>query len=77
VVEVGVSNSGPGIAPDELPRLFERFYRTREARAGERTGIGLGLYITRGLIEAHGGRIWAESIPGQVTTFRFTLPVQT
>jgi hypothetical protein len=77
VVEVAVSNVGPGIAPDELPRLFERFYRTREAQERESSGIGLGLYSAKGLIEAHGGRIWAESIPGQVTTFRFTLPVQT
>jgi signal transduction histidine kinase len=74
-VEVAVSNIGPGIAPDELPRLFERFYRTREAQAGEKSGIGLGLYIAKGLIEAHGGRIWAESMPGQITTFHFTLPV--
>jgi PAS domain S-box-containing protein len=74
-VEVTVRNVGPGIAPDELPRLFQRFYRTEEARAEGRPGIGLGLYIARGLVEAHGGRIWAESVPGQITTFRFTLPV--
>jgi signal transduction histidine kinase len=74
-VEVSVSNVGPGIPPDELPQLFERFYRTRVARAGGPSGIGLGLYIAKGLVEAHGGRIWAESIPGQITTFHFTLPV--
>jgi signal transduction histidine kinase len=74
-VEVTVSNVGPGIAPDEVPRLFERFYRTPEAQAGERAGIGLGLYIAKGLVEAHGGRIWVESVPGQITTFHVTLPV--
>jgi signal transduction histidine kinase len=74
-VEVAVSNAGPGIAPDEVPRLFERFYRTRGAQAGERPGVGLGLYITKGLVEAHGGRIWVESAPGETTTFWFTLPI--
>jgi PAS domain S-box-containing protein len=74
-VEVAVSNSGPGIAPEEVSRLFERFYRTQEAQAGERPGIGLGLYITKGLVEAHGGRIWVESVPGQITTFHITLPI--
>ena len=75
VVEVAVSNRGVGIAPEDLPRLFTRFYRTDQARTGGVEGLGLGLYISRGLIEAHGGRIWAESIPGQVTTFRFRLPI--
>jgi signal transduction histidine kinase len=74
-VEVAVCNSGVGIAPDEVPRLFQRFYRTREAQAEGRPGIGLGLYITKGLVEAHGGRIWVESVPGQITTFHITLPV--
>ncbi|MGH7860961.1 MAG: ATP-binding protein, partial [Candidatus Dormibacteraceae bacterium] len=64
-----------GIAPDELPKLFSRFYRTREARGKGVTGLGLGLYITKGLVEAHRGRIWAESIPDQTTSFRFTLPI--
>jgi PAS domain S-box-containing protein len=75
-VEVAVTNQGPGIAPKELPKLFQRYYRTREARAGRVGGVGLGLYISKGLVEAHGGRIWAESIPGRTTTFRFTLPVR-
>ncbi len=74
-IRVSVTNHGEGIAPNELPRLFTRFYRTREVRGKGVTGLGLGLYITRGLVEAHGGRIWAESIPGQTTTFRFTLPI--
>ncbi|WP_437791156.1 PAS domain S-box protein [Sorangium sp. So ce693] len=72
-VFVAVENEGKGIAPDELPRLFTRYYRTREAKAGGAAGLGIGLYIVRGLVEAHGGRIWAESAPGK-TTFQFTLP---
>jgi len=73
MVRISVTNEGPGIAPDELPRLFSRFARTRSAQSGPATGLGLGLYICRGLVEAHGGELWAESIPGQQTHFRFTL----
>jgi signal transduction histidine kinase len=72
-VEVSVVNRGEGIPADELPRIFTRFYRTPHARAGTAPGIGLGLTISKGLVEAHGGRIWAESVPGQTTTFHFTL----
>jgi PAS domain S-box-containing protein len=75
-VEVSVTNQGQGIAPEEVPKLFQRFYRAPEARAAGVAGVGLGLYITKGLVEAHGGRIWAESTPGQTTTFHFTLPVR-
>ncbi|AKF04239.1 PAS domain S-box protein [Sandaracinus amylolyticus] len=73
-VEAIVTNRGPGIPPDELPKLFRRFERTRSARAGRERGIGLGLYLSKGLIEAHGGRIWAESTPGAETSFHFTVP---
>ena len=72
--EVSVTNRGPGIPPEELTRLFTRFYRARSGRPEQVAGLGLGLYITKGLVEAHGGRIWVESVPGQTTTFRFTLP---
>ncbi len=72
-VEVAVTNRGAGVTPEQLARLFQRFYRTEGARS--RAGLGLGLYITRGLVEAHGGRISAESTPGETTTFRFTIPV--
>lgn len=72
---VSVSNWGDGIAPDELPTLFARFKRTHQAQEKQVRGIGLGLYIAKGLVEAHGGRIWAESTPGQTTVFHFTLPV--
>jgi PAS domain S-box-containing protein len=73
-VEVTVTNHGPGIPPDELPQLFGRFRRSREARAGSVPGIGLGLYICKGIVESHGGRIGAESVPGGRTSFQFTLP---
>lgn len=76
-VIVSMTNRGDGISSEELPRLFDRFYRTQAARAGPVAGLGLGLYITKGLVEAHGGKIWAESVPGQTTTFRFTLPIST
>jgi signal transduction histidine kinase len=74
-VQVSVTNQGPGIPPEELPHLFARFYRTQEARAGAVRGLGLGLHISKGIVEAHGGRIWAESVPGQTTRFCFTLPL--
>jgi signal transduction histidine kinase len=68
-VEFRVADTGPGIAPDELPRIFDRFHKG----AGSR-GSGLGLTIARSLIEAHGGTIRAESLPGAGTTIVFTLP---
>jgi len=74
-LEVVVTNQGAGIPAEELPQLFSRFGRTRGARAHRTPGIGLGLYIARGLVEAHGGRIWAESVPGQSTSFHLTLPM--
>jgi PAS domain S-box-containing protein len=74
-IAVAVTNQGKALAPEELPRLFERFHRTAGARQGAAKGAGLGLYITRALVEAHGGRITAESTPAGRTTFRFTLPV--
>lgn len=69
-----VSDNGPGIPPEELPHIFERFWQPREQRKG---GTGLGLAIARGIVEAHGGRIHAESTPGAGSTFRFTIPLAT
>lgn len=72
-VVIALHDQGPGIASDDLQHIFDRFYRTQHARKSE--GTGLGLYITRLLVEAHGGRIWAESVPGEGSTFYFTLPI--
>ncbi len=71
-VEFWVSDTGVGIAPDYLVRVFERFYKTDPSRAGG--GTGLGLAICKHLVRAHGGTIWAESAgEGEGATFRFTL----
>ncbi|MBI2953351.1 MAG: PAS domain-containing sensor histidine kinase [Chloroflexi bacterium] len=70
---ISVADRGVGIAPQDLPHIFERFYRAKGVRKAE--GLGLGLYIARMLVEAQGGRIWAESEPGKGSTFYFTLPV--
>jgi len=67
---VSVRDSGPGIPADELPHIFDRFYQARKAR---QVGTGLGLAICRAIVEAHGGRIWAESGPGRGSTFTFSL----
>jgi PAS domain S-box-containing protein len=71
-VQVSVKDSGAGIAPDDLPHVFERYFRARSPRTPE--GLGLGLYITRMLVVAHGGSIRVESTPGEGSTFYFTLP---
>ncbi|HEY9075582.1 MAG TPA: ATP-binding protein [Anaerolineaceae bacterium] len=73
MVVFGVRDTGVGIAPEDLPRIFERFYKADRARSGG--GTGLGLSIARHLIEGHGGTIWAQSVPGQGSTFSFSLPV--
>jgi len=72
MAKVSVTDTGPGIAPDLLEAIFERF---RQGSPPERRGLGLGLYISRTLIEAQHGKIWAESTPGHGTTVSFTLPV--
>ncbi len=71
-VIVSVADTGPGIPPNELNRVFERFYKVDRARG--QSGTGLGLAIARHIVEGHGGRIWAESAPGHGATFRFSLP---
>ena len=71
-VTVSVTDTGPGIPPEDLARIFERFYKVDRARG--QSGTGLGLAIARHIVEGHGGRIWAESSLGHSATFRFTLP---
>jgi signal transduction histidine kinase len=71
---VEVTDSGEGIRPEDLPYVFERFYRGEKSRNRATGGAGLGLAIARGIIEAHGGRIAVESQPGQFTRFYFILP---
>jgi histidine kinase len=74
-VDVHVADTGPGIPPEHLPRLFERFYRADLARSQKDGGTGIGLAIARSVVEAHGGRIWADSRPGEGSVFTFELPV--
>jgi PAS domain S-box-containing protein len=73
-VTVAVSDEGPGIAAPDLPHVFERFYRADSELTKRVKGTGLGLFLAKAVVEAHGGRIWVESTPGQGTTFFFTLP---
>jgi signal transduction histidine kinase len=74
VVQVCVTDSGNGIEKDELPNLFQQFYRGADSRPPEKRGMGLGLSICREIIAAHGQKIWVESEPGQGTRVAFTLP---
>lgn len=73
-VRVDVVDSGEGIAAADLPLIFDRFYRGEKSRVRGQGGAGLGLAIARGLVEAHGGRIWAQSAPGRGARFSFVLP---
>jgi histidine kinase len=75
-LRVSVADTGIGIAPEHLSHLFDRFYRVDRSRSRASGGTGIGLTIAKHLVEAHGGRIWAESGgPGQGSTFHFTLPI--
>jgi two-component system phosphate regulon sensor histidine kinase PhoR len=74
-VEFFVQDFGPGIASEHLDRIFERFYRIDKARSRESGGTGLGLAIVKHIVQAHGGRLWAESELGAGATFHFTLPL--
>ena len=73
MVQVSVTDQGIGIAAKDLPHIFDRFFRVERMRKAE--GTGLGLYITKRLVEAHGGHIRVESEEGKGSTFSFTLPV--
>jgi signal transduction histidine kinase len=71
-VRCDVVDTGPGIPPEQLPKIFARFWQANHA---DRRGVGLGLSIAKGIIEAHGGRLWVTSIVGEGSIFSFTLPV--
>jgi len=73
-VQVIVTDTGVGIQPEHLPRVFERFYRVDPARSRDDGGTGIGLAIARSIVESHGGRIVAESDPGHGSVFTFDLP---
>jgi signal transduction histidine kinase len=74
-VRVSVSDHGDGIPPEEIPNLFQKFARIESASTSEIPGTGLGLYIVKGFVQAHGGRVWVDSAVGEGSTFSFTLPV--
>jgi two-component system sensor histidine kinase KdpD len=71
-LRVEVADRGPGVAPGDVERVFDKFYRAREREGG---GVGLGLAICKGIVAAHGGRIWVEPRDGGGASFRFTLPL--
>ena len=73
-VQVTVQDSGPGIPPAALPRLFKPFYRVAPGDSRQGGGVGLGLYLAHGWIAAHGGRLWAENAPEGGAAFHFTVP---
>ena len=74
-VEVSIRDEGFGIGKEDLPRLFERYYRVKEAETNHIAGFGIGLYLCAEIIILHGGKIWVESKTGEGSTFFFTLPL--
>jgi two-component system phosphate regulon sensor histidine kinase PhoR len=73
-VEVVVEDDGPGLPPEALERVFDRFYRVDKARSREQGGTGLGLSIVKHIVQCHGGKVWARSELGKGARFFFTLP---
>lgn len=74
-VQISVSDTGPGVPPDEREKIFAKFYQGAEANGANSKGTGLGLAIAKALVELHDGKIWVESELGHGSTFSFTLPV--
>ncbi|HXS67598.1 MAG TPA: ATP-binding protein, partial [Candidatus Polarisedimenticolia bacterium] len=76
LVELCVHDDGPGIPPESIERVFERFYRVDKARSREQGGTGLGLSIVKHIVQSHGGKVWVKSEPGKGAAFYFTLPAK-
>jgi signal transduction histidine kinase len=74
-MEIKVADTGVGIPPEELPKIFDKFYRVKHPKTRQVLGTGLGLAIVKGIIEAHHGTIDVESVPDSGTTFRILLPI--
>jgi two-component system phosphate regulon sensor histidine kinase PhoR len=72
--QFGVTDRGIGISEDQMELIFDRFYRVDNKDARGAKGTGLGLFIVKAIVEAHGGRIWLDSTPGQGSTFHVALP---
>ena len=73
---VSIYNEGKGISPEDISHIFERFYKSDKSRGLDKSGVGLGLYICKTIIDAHGEEIWAESEEGQSSAFSFTVKGQ-
>ncbi len=71
---VAIENTGPGIPSEDLPMIFDRFYKGDKSRSRDKNGMGLGLYLVRTILQLHGGNIWACSVPGEYCRFEFFLP---
>jgi len=71
---ISVKNSGEGVAPEEIPKLFDRFYKSDKSRSLDKNGVGLGLSIVKTIVNLHNGDIFVRSEPGQYTEFVFSLP---
>jgi two-component system sensor histidine kinase KdpD len=72
---ISVADKGVGIPPDDLGRIFDRMYRAEQRLSHGSKGLGLGLSVCKGMVEAHGGRIWVDSVVGAGSTFHFTFPL--